>query len=318
MLISLIICTYNRAELLEYTLPFLNEIDFYQDSTLELIIVDNNSSDGTKVIAEKFIRDSHSSLNSLYVFEEKQGLSHARNTGYKSASGDYIAYIDDECILSKNWMIKAIESIKANKPAFVGGPYYGKYFPGDESVWFKESLGDSYLIEHKLPVGPIGKHYLSGGNMIIRRDVFEKIGLFDPYFGMSGNTVAYGEEVDFQIRFIKKYPSECIWYDPDLYVRHCVRKEKMSIKYLFEDALRRGYTSAELKQSTFKKVKFSPVMLAYFSVRAVSSTIMKFIKSLVTPNHFLTLLSEDYKNGTWSDIGRAWFRTKFLIRKILH
>lgn len=150
-----------------------------------------------------------------YIFEGKQGLSHARNTGYKNSKGEYIAYIDDECVLPEQWLAEAFKRLKDNDPAFLGGSYYGKYLPESSSFWYKESYGDSYILhlQYNLSNAPMINRYLSGGNLFIRRDVFKKIGLFDVAFGMRGEIIGYGEEIEFQKHFVKKYPKEVIWYD---------------------------------------------------------------------------------------------------------
>jgi len=193
MTFTLVICTYNRDEILEATVPSLLKLKIPNEASLEIIIVDNNSNDDTKRVANDFIdkvsKLDSSMLNARYVFEEKQGLSYARNKGFDESEGEYIAYIDDECILPDSWLNQAQRIIKSEQPAFLGGPYLGKYFPGSSSNWYKESFGDSYILQYQLDDGPMKNRYISGGNMFIRRDVFEKVGLFDVDLGMSGETV---------------------------------------------------------------------------------------------------------------------------------
>ncbi len=315
---SLIICTYNRSDILKATLPSLLDIVIPQNEFLEIIIVDNNSKDATKKIAYDFIdtvgKLDTPSLTADYIFEGKQGLSHARNTGYKSAKGKYIAYIDDECILPNSWLQEAYEIINSEAPAFLGGPYLGKYFPGSSSSWYKESFGDSYILQYELENGPMKNRYISGGNMFIRRDVFEKVGLFDVNLGMSGEKVNYGEEVEFQKRFLNAYPNEIVWYDSKVFVWHCIRDIKMKISFLFKDALIRGKSSAELQQNTSEQLRKAPFHLIFFVIKALLSAIKKFFESIFKREHFFLLLYRDYKNGTWRDIGGAWFRCKELFK----
>ena len=318
MLITIVICTYNRAEILKTTLPCYTSLIKPSAVKLELIIVDNNSNDETKTIAKGFTtKNKDDFANLVYVFEPKQGLSHARNTGYKHAKGDYIAYIDDECILPINWLEEAINTIKKqNKPAFLGGPYFGKFLPGHTSTWYKESFGDSYILQYKLPDGPMREHYLSGGNLIIRKDVFDKIGLFDAALGMSGETINYGEEQDFQKRLRLQYPNEVTWYNSKLFVWHCIRVEKISIYYLYKEALIRGQSSAKTKSYSGLELVISPILLLFFLLRAIGSFTMKFVWSIFSKEHFFSLLHEDYKSRVWRDIGVSEQRVKLLISLI--
>lgn len=316
MQISLIVCTYNRSKILKISLTSLCNLELPEDTKLEVLVVDNNSNDQTKAEAQDFI----SSLNQLrdkiigkYIFEKKQGLSFARNTGYANSIGDYIAYIDDECILPKQWLQEAVKIINNAKPAFLGGPYFGKYIPGLNSNWYKESFGDSYILQHDLSNGPMKNNYLSGGNIFIRRDVFEKIGVFDPNLGMSGYKINYGEEQDLQKRFLTKYPDEVNWYDNKLFVWHMIRGEKMRLSFLIKDALIRGKSSAASKSTTRIKLLLSPFLFLFFVLKAIFSALGKGLKSLILREHFFTLLYEDYENGTWRDIGGAFYNSKRLL-----
>ncbi|MGD8380729.1 MAG: glycosyltransferase, partial [Syntrophobacterales bacterium] len=90
--ISVIVCTYNRAELLGGTLRTLCH-QTLDTSEYEVIVVDNNSTDNTREVVDEFCRRSS---NVRYCFEPQQGLSHARNQGLQEAKGKYVAYIDDD------------------------------------------------------------------------------------------------------------------------------------------------------------------------------------------------------------------------------
>ena len=91
-LISVVICTYNRAALLANLLENLSAQSI-DPSTYEIIIVDNNSLDQTRNVVEAFAT-SHGNVS--YGFEACQGLSWARNHGYRIARGEYVAYLDDD------------------------------------------------------------------------------------------------------------------------------------------------------------------------------------------------------------------------------
>src|SRR5678810_355900 len=94
--ISLIICTYNRDMFLPDALESIKNQSF-DKSEIELIIVDNNSTDNTASISKKFI-SQNPSLNIKYCFEEQKGLSFARNRGVAEANGSIITYVDDDVI----------------------------------------------------------------------------------------------------------------------------------------------------------------------------------------------------------------------------
>jgi len=315
MLITLVVCTYNRLDILKVTMPSYLSLRVPDDVTLDVVIIDNNSQDGTRGFVEDFIRKKKNTINIKYILEPKQGVSFARNTGYKNASGDYIGYLDDECVLPEQWLEVAVENILAEQPAFLGGPYFGKFLPKTTSSWCKESFGDSYMVEHNLPNAPLEGRYLSEGNMLVRKDIFQKVGLFDTELGMTGEKISYGEGPDFQQRFLTEYPNEVIWYNPKLFVWHLIRDEKISIVYRFKEALIRGASAAELAKGVSRELLLlSPLLLIYYVFYASLSATRYLVISIFSREHFYTLLHNDYQKKTWRDIGRAWYRSKLLFK----
>ena len=98
--ISVIVCTYNRAYLLKNCLRSLVD-QLVETSTFEVIIVNNNATDDTEEVAKSF---TEKYPNFRYIIEPNQGLSNARNRGYKEAKGEYVAYIDDDARAYTDWV----------------------------------------------------------------------------------------------------------------------------------------------------------------------------------------------------------------------
>lgn len=140
MLISVILCTYNRADLLATALQTLCEQSL-DKREYEVIVVDNNSADETRQVAEAFCRDY---ANVRYVFETRQGLSHARNRGWREARGEYVAYTDDDCKLPSQWLAVAKQVIEEISPGVLGGPYFA-FYNTPKPRWFKDSYGSRDL-----------------------------------------------------------------------------------------------------------------------------------------------------------------------------
>ena len=107
-LISVVICTYNRAAIFKNALQSVcaQTID---PSSYEVIVVDNNSTDQTAEIAQSFCQQFP---HVHYIKEKQQGLSYARNTGWQKAKGAYIAYIDDDCEVPETWLAVALNVIE--------------------------------------------------------------------------------------------------------------------------------------------------------------------------------------------------------------
>jgi len=223
-IISVVVCTYNRAELLVNALQSLCE-QTLEASRYELILVDNNSRDNTRAVTDGFCcRYPHL----RYCVEKEQGLSHARNRGWRESQGMYVAYVDDECKVPAQWLAIALQIIERLSPAVFGGPYYG-YHNSPKPRWWKESYG---AFEHSETASVLAQgEYLRGGNIFIRRKLLEASGGFDSRYGMVGQKLAYAEETDLQKRIRAMWPDELIHYDPKLYVWHLVRPEKMALTW---------------------------------------------------------------------------------------
>lgn len=131
--LSIVVCTYNRADLLVDCLESLVNQDVDPES-YEVIIVNNNSTDKTLEVVDRFAKKYP---NIRTVQELNQGLSHARNRGWREARGKYVAYIDDDAKASPDWCKRILNTFSTvtPTPAAVGGqifPYYETLPP----AWF--------------------------------------------------------------------------------------------------------------------------------------------------------------------------------------
>ena len=226
-LISVVICTYNRVD------TFVDALKTMCNQTLdtsfyEVIVVDNNSSDNTAHVAKDFCERFS---NVRYCLESKQGLSHARNRGWREAQGEYVAYIDDDCKVPEQWLAVAKDIIERFSPGVFGGPAYA-FYNTPKPCWFKDSYGshepfkDARILKNKECIK------IFGMNMCFRRPLLETIGGFDIRLGMCGEKTAYCEETALILHIFNIVPEELIYYDPKLYVYHLVQEERMTVRWL--------------------------------------------------------------------------------------
>jgi glycosyltransferase involved in cell wall biosynthesis len=218
--------------LLKIALDSLLTQEYYPDD-YEILVVDNNSTDDTRSVTENAM-----TLNSniRYIFEEKQGLSHARNRGWQEAQGEYVAYIDDDCKVPPEWLQVAVEIMDKIDPQVFGGPYFA-YYNSPKQKWIKDEYFSHITSEMARPL--YNSEYLDGGNMFIRRELFESSGGFPLSLGMVGKQIAFGEETHFINKLRSNTPQAIVYYDPRLFVYHLVRTEKMVLRkaprYFFID-----------------------------------------------------------------------------------
>jgi len=219
-ILSIVICTRDRLENLKEALESL-EHQISTKNNVELLIIDNNSKDGT----EQFIKEYCNKKNRHYFCEEKIGLANARNRGWLEAKGDFIGYTDDDAILPENWIDEALLIIAQKKYMIFGGPYY-PFYKDMKPYWFKDDYGSSYWLPNKET--ELENNFLVGGNMFIHRKLLEESGGFPTQFGMSGNKLGYGEETYFQIKLLETNKNIKIFFSPRLYILHLVSKNKLS------------------------------------------------------------------------------------------
>lgn len=216
--ITIAICTYNRAKYLHKCLDsILKQVQCYSD--VEVLVVDNNSTDSTKEVCEGFKKNN---WMFRYVFAESQGLSFARNKAIDSAKGEWIAYLDDDAIAHKDYLerIKFIIS-NYNFDCF-GGMYYA-YYEAEKPKWISEAFGTKLKLSET--VSEITEGYLSGGNLVVKKNVFNSVEKFETNLGMKGDKIGYGEEDKLQ-KDLRSY-GYSIGFDPFLGIDHLVAPYKL-------------------------------------------------------------------------------------------
>lgn len=233
---SIVVCTYNRAKSLRRTLASIKSMTVPEGIAGEVLIVDNNSSDATRRIAEEFIGTP--GLTVRYLFERTQGLSHARNRGAQEARGDIIAFTDDDIIVDVSWLRNILEAFERHNAACVGGkiiPLWSQPPP----PWLTRELF-WYLGILDLGNRPLGltEPLLWGANFAVRTCLFTRYGLFNTAAGRIGDKLYAGEETQFIRRLIEG--RERVFYVPDIIVHHYVPAEHLKKAYFRRSIFDRG------------------------------------------------------------------------------
>jgi glycosyltransferase involved in cell wall biosynthesis len=174
--ISLIIPAYNEESYLPACLDAV--MANVGDKAMEVIVIDNNSTDGTRAVVERY-------PSVRYVFEAEKGITRARQRGFLSATGDILAYVDADTHPPAGWIEQIWEQYAKNDElACLSGPYSFYDLSG-----LRNAVSAGWFIAAR-PLYGITGYMLVGGNFAIRRDVLEKMGGFDATIEF------YGEDVD--------------------------------------------------------------------------------------------------------------------------
>lgn len=253
--LSVIVCTFNRSRLLEKCLTSLMTQESPPGKRYEVIVVDNNSTDDTQAIVSRIAAGYR---HIVYVKEDRQGLSYARNKGAEVARGEYLAYLDDDSMAPEGYLNNLLEVIDKYQPDIIGGPIF-PYYDSSRPRWFKDRYELRNFAERS---GFSTSCRVSGGNFIIRRELLFNLGGFNVNLGMKGNQIGLGEERAVLEDYRRRIPHESqkVYYSLECSVLHYVPHYKMKRSYMLKRSYQVGRVAARIKNkepSSFFRRMFS-------------------------------------------------------------
>jgi GT2 family glycosyltransferase len=189
-LVSLIICTRNRAEQLRTCLSRMLVLE--APCEWELIVVDNGSSDATAAVVGEYAAGAPIPLR--YLREPVAGLSRARNRGIAAARGDAILFTDDDCYPEADYLRAAVAVLGNPRVDYFGGRIL-LHDPTDAPMTIKTSTE----VELIPPGTFVGAGVIHGANMGFLRQVITRIGGFNEGLG-AGSQVNAGEDIEYIAR----------------------------------------------------------------------------------------------------------------------
>lgn len=231
--ISLCICTFNRERQLREALGRIAAVTIPEGTSYEVVVVDNNSTDGTP----KVIQEAGTSLPISTVREARQGIGWARNAAATLARGDLLLWFDDDVLVESDWAIRYIRTAREHPEAgFFGGPVRA-HFEGVPPGWIMEILHDlrAPFALRDFPPGfdALDENHLPfGANFATRRVVHQHVA-FDPTLGRVGRAGGcLDEETEFFRGALRAgHPGRWV---PDNPVLHVIPAERQTSQYLYE------------------------------------------------------------------------------------
>ena len=198
--VSILIPVYQNSHL---TKDCIQSIYSTTKIPIELIIVDNASTDDTIQVLLELQNNKPDNIEEFIVIRNKEnmGVVSAFNQGIKQFSGDYLLLQNNDCVMTYNWLEEMMEVISENEKIGIIGPlsnlFHGKthphpqlIFPGYKTIDDLEKFVSS--LKEKQKAAFIETDYVFGHCMLISREVIQNIGGFDTRFG-----IGYFEEIDF-------------------------------------------------------------------------------------------------------------------------
>ena len=212
--VSVVICSFNGARTIRDCLAGLQKLEY---PNYEVIVVDDGSTDSTAAIADEY--------TCRVIRTENWGLSNARNTGWQAATGDIVAYIDDDAYPDPHWLeylaATFLNTMNVTHAA-VGGPNIAPPTDGPIAECVAHSPGSP---THVLLSDREAEH-IPGCNMAFRKSCLEAIGGFDPQFRFAGDDVDVCWRLQQQGWTLGFSPAAVVWHHRRNSVRAYLRQQK--------------------------------------------------------------------------------------------
>jgi glucosyl-dolichyl phosphate glucuronosyltransferase len=263
--ISVLICTYNRAALLRETLAALHAMETPDACAVEIIVVDNNSTDATKAV----VRDSieHARFPLKLIHERQQGKSFALNAGLDAATGDILALTDDDVLPATDWLVRIVEAFRARDVTFVFGKVLPRWqstpppellTPPAQAIWGPLAIVDYGDTPSEYTPTSAGQRLPIGANLAVLRSVLVAIGGWRTDLGKVNNTLICGEDHEIFMRF-RRCGFYAGYYDPSIMVRHLVPTERLTRRYFRRWFFWHGKTTALMLDDLYPELDMPAV-----------------------------------------------------------
>lgn len=244
--LSLVVATWNRASSLRLTLRALQAQEIRDEFDLEILVVDNGSTDDTPGV----IKDAASGARwpVRYLAEPRQGKSFACNRAIREARGEWLVFTDDDVLPEAGWAQALVDAMRLHGADAAGGPVRPLWqaAPGDwltaaplrQHVWGILALLD----RGEVPVmaKPTESNFLIGANMAFRAATLRRIGGFRTDLGPHGAMLMRGEDTELLARLQQR--GGRVVYAPEAVVHHRVARERMSLAYARRRRFYGGYS----------------------------------------------------------------------------
>jgi glycosyltransferase involved in cell wall biosynthesis len=268
--VSVVICTLNRHDYLRKAIQSLLDQTVPQEQ-YEIVVVDNGSTDRTRdVVHDEFCWAE----NLRYIHEARPGLCWARNTGWMSAKGQYVAYLDDDAIACPEWLERILRIFETTKPTpgCVGGKVE-LIWEAPRPGWLSEDMvGYLSLVDwSSTPMVLSETEYLAGVNFAFPKTILQEVGGFDARLDRRGtNLLSHGDILI--VRQLQKKGYAC-FYDPQISVQHAVSRERVHKRWFVRRSHWQGVSEVVFDQLLSPRSRVSLLKDAVAEIRLLAKAL---------------------------------------------
>lgn len=276
-MISIVVCTHNGRDRIG---PCLESIAKQENPPLlELIIVDNASSDRTEELVKMRLGSSLPSEAWRLIYEEKPGLLYARLAGLRAARYEWVLFCDDDNVLFPDFLFQSQQVLSKNSKIGVLGSHGIPEFLSPKPYWF-DQYASSYAVGSQMLGNDEGRQlvYVYGACSIYRKkpllDLFQK-GFKPCLSGRRGNAMSAGDDVEWC--WVMQLLGLKVAYSRKLQFRHQLPASRLTWDYYLQ--LKRGISSSAGLLSTYSYFTSSSVhpllgFVWYYSIQTLKSGLL--------------------------------------------
>lgn len=253
-LITVVVCTHNRAGLLARTIASLNGARRPAEGA-EILVVANCCSDDTHKMLETAAQATSDSLPLQWLTEPAKGKSHALNLALRELRTPLVAFVDDDQRVDPGYLEAICQTAHSAPDAAL---FCGQLLPdwdNSEPAWVHDQ--GPYRI-YPLPVphfnlGPQPQWLTaetelpSGGNIVVRRAWIERIGPFSTELGPVGHDLGGAEDSEWFLRALRLGAK--LLYSPNIVQRHHIEPERLRLQYLLRMAYQRTASNVSMQSA---------------------------------------------------------------------
>ncbi|WP_339703434.1 glycosyltransferase [uncultured Marixanthomonas sp.] len=277
--VSIIMCVYNGRARLADTLSHL--VNQKTTCEVEIVLVDNNSSDNTKSFADNWWRENgNPTIEYKSFFQPVPGKSYAQELGYEKAKYEYLLICDDDNWLCETYVQNAFDIMEKEKKIGALGGWCEAVFENNKPEWFDKYAKYFAVSKQGKESGDITnkKGCLYGAGMIIRKShwmVLNNLGFKPLLTCRKGDALSSGGDTEYC--YALRLLGYRIWYDKRLYFKHWMPKGRMKLSYI--QRLRKAMSESNFIVSVYvDELKNREVTQKTFYKRAFRSLKNDFLK----------------------------------------
>jgi len=301
--VSVVLCTY-ALDMHEHFREAADSILAQTYDDVELVVI----VDGTPEVYERVVEE-YGDREGVVIEcnDENVGLLQSRNRGAEIASGDVVAFIDDDAIADEAWIERLVRAYEEEDAIAAGGKMTPEWVAGKPSFLPEEFYWLIGVTHRGFADGPGEVRNTFGSNISFRADVFAELGGFDVDIGgRKGDKNLQGGETELCARMREEY-GQGVWYDPEAEVAHKVFEYRTEFWWLVDRAFWQGYSKRAMESMVENEGGEEEAFLGALVTDFIPTRVINAIRdpSLSTVSQFLALflltaaVGSGYVYGIW-------------------